>query len=373
MTQNPFGEMFGDIFSLLGRQGPDAWYQAAQQLAASVARGEDGDPNPSPIERPRLEEFAPLVARHVATLLGTDLDPSLEVSNRTALSLAALAQWRPLLEPLVGASGSVPALPDGDEAALVAQMASTLGPLLTGFQTGSIAGHFSERAWSLAALPLPRADGRHLIVLNNLTAFADAWSLGHDEVFVFALAQELVASRVLTQSGTGDALRALLLDAAGEARAVQGDILGRLQSLADGGDLAALMNDPSSLLEGLEVPDDSPATRAINAATAVLAAYFNAVAQSVTETLLGPRPALAEAVLRHRLSDARGEDAAAALFGISQQGPHVDEAARFVATLAAAHGLEVFGALLRVDGLATDAELREPEAWLERVTSSPLA
>jgi uncharacterized protein (DUF2342 family) len=374
VSQNPFGDMFGDIFSLLGRQGPDAWFQAAQQLAVSVARGEDGDPNPSPIERQKLEEFAPLVARHVAALAGADVDPSVEAVNRTALTLAALAQWRPLLEPLAAGPAAPPAVAaDDGESALVAQIAGTIGPLFTGFQTGSVAGHFSERAWSLAVLPLPRTDERHLLVVNNLAAFADAWSLERDEVYVFALAQEFIASLVLGQPGTGDALRALLLDAVTEAREVQGDVLGRLQALAEGGDLESLMSDPSSLLEGLAVPADSAATRAINAATAVLAAYFSAAAQALTETLLGPRPALAEAFARHRRSDARGEDAAAALFGISLQGPHHDQAARFVDAVRRAHGLEAFSALLRVDGLASAAELADPESWYRRVTTSPLA
>ena len=51
MTGNPFGEMFGDIFSMLGQQGPDAWFTTATQLALNIARGEDSDPNPLPIER----------------------------------------------------------------------------------------------------------------------------------------------------------------------------------------------------------------------------------------------------------------------------------------------------------------------------------
>jgi hypothetical protein len=35
--------MFGDIFSMLGQQGPDAWFTTATQLALNIARGEDGD------------------------------------------------------------------------------------------------------------------------------------------------------------------------------------------------------------------------------------------------------------------------------------------------------------------------------------------
>src|SRR5665213_318538 len=50
--------MFGDIFSMLSQQGPDAWFTTATQLALNIARGDDGDPNPQPIERQLLEALA---------------------------------------------------------------------------------------------------------------------------------------------------------------------------------------------------------------------------------------------------------------------------------------------------------------------------
>jgi uncharacterized protein (DUF2342 family) len=373
VTTNPFGDMFGDIFSMLGQQGPDAWYTTATQLGLNIARGDDGDPNPQPIERQRLEELAPLVARHVDALFGVSREPSIVAANRSTLTTAALEQWRPLMVPLIDTSP--PPTDDLDVAGnqLMAQIASTIGPLFTGFQMGSVAGHFSARAWSLAVLPLPRVDEQRLLVVNNLATFASEWSLERDEVYVFALAQEFVASLVLTQPGTGDALRALLIDTVNEAKAVQGDLMGRLQSMMESGDINEMMSDPASLLDGIPVPEESDATRAINAATGVLLAFFGAAAKEITETLLGPRPALVEAYARHRRSDARGEDAAAALFGITTQGPHHDAATAFVATLAAEHSLSVFGALLRVDGLPSASELYDPAAWYERVTNSPLA
>ncbi len=374
MTTNPFGDMFGDIFSLLSQQGPDAWYTTATQLALNIARGDDNDPNPLPFERQRLEELAPLVGRHVDALFGVSSEPTVAAVNRSALTLAALEQWRPLMAPMLAKTAPTPGA-DLDLAGsdLLAQLSSTIGPLFAGFQMGSVAGHFSARAWSLAVLPLPRIDGRRLLVVNNMAAFAQEWSLERDEVFVFALAQEFVASQVLTQPGTGDALRALLIDAVNEAAAVQGDFLEHLQRMMETGDIAEIMSHPETLLEGIAVPEESDATRAINAAASVLLAFFGAAAQDITEKLLGPRPALAEAYARHRRSDARGEDAAAALFGIATQGPHHDAAASFVATLAEAHTLSVFGALLRVDGLPSASELDDPAAWYERVTNSPLA
>jgi uncharacterized protein (DUF2342 family) len=105
----------------------------------------------------------------------------------------------------------------------------------------------------------------------------------------------------------------------------------------------------------------------------VLSAFFDAAAAAITTAILGPRPLLSEAWRRHRFSDARGEDAAAALFGISNQGPHHDLARNFVALVTREHTMGAFSALLRVDGLPSDAELSEPSGWYERVSNSPLA
>ncbi len=374
MTTNPFGDMFGDIFSMLSQQGPDAWFTTATQLALNIARGDDGDPNPQPIERQRLEELAPLVGRHVDALFGASSEASVVAVNRSALTIAALEQWRPLMKPMIpNAPASTSEELDESSNQLIAQISSTIGPLFAGFQMGSVAGHFSARAWSLAVLPLPRLNDQHLLVVNNLANFATEWSLERDEVYVFALAQEFVASLVLTQPGTSDALRALLIDTVNEANAIQGDLMERLQTMMESGDINEMMSNPESLLDGIEVPEESDATRAVNAAASVLLAFFSAAAHDITEKLLGPRPALAEAYTRHRRSDARGEDAAAALFGISTQGPHHDAATAFVSTLVAEHSLSVFGALLRVDGLPSASELDDPNAWYERVTNSPLA
>src|SRR5665213_481309 len=102
--------MFGDIFSMLSQQGPDAWYATASQLALNIARGDDGDPNPLPIERQRLEELAPLVGRHVDALFGVSSEATVTAVNRSALTIAALEQWRPIMQPMV----AQPALPSED-------------------------------------------------------------------------------------------------------------------------------------------------------------------------------------------------------------------------------------------------------------------
>jgi uncharacterized protein (DUF2342 family) len=367
------GNMFGDLFALLGQQGPDAWFVNASQLALNVARGADGDPNPLPAERQRLEELAPLVGRHVDALFTLAASYEVNAVNRSGLTVLALEQWKPLLTPLVQNSSGTPDLSGIEGGAMMAQVASALGPLFFGFQLGSVAGHFAERAWSLGVLPLPRTTRQKTFVVNNLHTFADEWSLHRDVLYTFALAREFVADVILNQPGTGDALRALLLDAVHEAAAAQANIVTRLQGMMNPETMASLMSDPEQLLEGIALPEATAVSGAINAATAALAAYFDAAALTITETMHGPQPTLREAWQRYRRTDARGEDAAAALFSIALQGPHHDEAQEFVRSLIETHGLGVFDAFLRVDGLPSATELRQPQQWLERVSNSPLA
>jgi uncharacterized protein (DUF2342 family) len=210
------------------------------------------------------------------------------------------------------------------------------------------------------------------ICSTNVATFANEWSLDTDAAFVFALALEIVADVVLTQPGLGDALRALLLDSTKESMSFQGDVMHKLRGMM-GQDATALMGDPSALVDELGTLGETAATNAINAAVAVLLCFFEAAALSVVTAMFGPQPAVAEAWRRYRLSDAQGEDGAAALFGISNHGPHHELAKKFVDSLEAAHSLRVFDAFLRVDGLPTWAELASPDAWYERITTSPLA
>jgi len=77
--------------------------------------------------------------------------------------------------------------------------------------------------------------------------------------------------------------------------------MGRLQDHDESGDINEMNERPRVRCStAFNVPEESDATRAINAATSVLLAFFCFAAQDITERLLGPRPALAEAYARHR-------------------------------------------------------------------------
>jgi uncharacterized protein (DUF2342 family) len=243
---------------------------------------------------------------------------------------------------------------------------------MAGFQLGSVAGHYSERAWGLD-LALPRHDETHRICVNNVDAFATEWSLDPQAVDAYAVAREFAAAAILSRPGTGDALRALLLDTVTETARVQGTLFDKMRELGAGGDPSELMANPERLLEGIVPAVESHATRSLNAACATLTAAFDAIALDVVTTLFGPQSSLAEARRRYRLSDARGEDAAGALMGISTQGDHVVAATEFVTAITQQHGLAACDAFMRVDGLVTADELNAPDDWWRRVSTSPLA
>jgi len=376
VSDTPFGNFgfMGDLMKMLGQQGPNSWLETARALALNIARGDDADPNPLPVERQRLEQYGPLVARHIEMLLGVPQVTPARAATRTELSEAALRDWSPLVAP----HANTPAAPaetsdDNPLAPMLAQLGAAMGPLFIGFQLGSVAGHFSETAWSLGAIPLPRENDERAIIVNNIARFADEWSLDHDQVMIYAVAYEHTAATYLRQDGTGTALRALLIDAVQDAQAAQGDIMGRLTGLMQGGDISELMSNPEQLLDGIELGEETPATIAIDAASVCLRATFDFIASHVTHSIVGPTPLLDEALRRHQRSDAKGEESAAALFGISIRGSRVDVAEQFVREVVTTWGIEELTRLFQIDGLPSAEELLQPAAWRSRVTQSPFA
>jgi uncharacterized protein (DUF2342 family) len=257
-------------------------------------------------------------------------------------------------------------------APMLSQMSAVIGPLFGGFQLGSAAGHFTQHAWSLGVLALPRRDRVARVHLGTIATFAADWSLDLDAALTFTAAFELAAAAILSQPGVADATGALLLDALADARQQQRSMFDQLGGLmgAGGFDPDA---DPATFLDSLHEPTATPATLALEAYTATLREWCLVVASDVTTAMVGSATAPLEAVRRHIASDARGEEAAAALFGLSVRGETVSLAREFVHAIVRDYGRDALDTLTRVDGAPTQEELRQPSAWFERVTHSPLA
>lgn len=374
---NGFEGLLGDLLKAMGGAPAAAWYEAAKALALSVVNDEEESRNPDPVARIRLEELAGVVSMHLGELMSSTVEPAAEPATRATWALAALENWRPRLEPLVSAASVAPATSEEDDptSALLGRFAAAMGPMFLGLQVGSTAGHLAERALGSSAFPLPwPASPRALVVVRNVAAFASDWSIDADAASAFTLARELAARATYGRAATAARVEALLAAATSAQMAAQRSLLERLQDASSPDDLSRLLGDPTELLgdlPGLDALAAGPEHDALNAAVTALGAYFDEVAGRVAERMLGSSGQLAEAWHRHRAGDAKGVEAAGALFGLDLSRERVDLGRAFVDGVIEREGFDALSRLTAsAAGLPTPAEIVAPGLWLER-TSLP--
>jgi len=123
LGDDPFKGMpfFGDLAKMLQKQGPVSW-EAAGQLALSIASGGESEPNVDPMERIRLEQLARVAELQVADASGLTPSPSgrgvtvLPVT-RTQWVQHSLDAYRPLFERLATSLAAPPTPPDAADPA----------------------------------------------------------------------------------------------------------------------------------------------------------------------------------------------------------------------------------------------------------------
>ena len=376
---NPFdGGLLGDLLKVLsGQAGGSPWFESAKALALGVASGEQPDANPDPLERIALEQVADVAARHVGELTGQPVTADgLTPVGQGAWALAQLDAWRPQIEAVIEAQSASAATSlaqmsgeDGEMPAMFGQLAATLGPMLLGMQFGSAAGHLAERALGSYALPLPWPGGSPLLLVpENIGAFAEDWSIPLDEAQLFAVTRELAGRTVLSSPAVADRIHELLGVAMRDALGAQSSLLEKLTSGADPEMLATLMGDPEALMGDLATPQGLESAARLTAVTTALGAYLDHLAGTVAGRLTASHALLVEAWRRHRITDAKGEQAAGGLFGLDLSAHEVERGEAFVVGVLERAGDDGLSRLLEGGAvLPTPAEVDAPGLWLERI------
>ena len=376
---NPFDAgLLGDLLKVLsGQAGGSAWFETAKALALGVASGEQPDANADPLERIAVEQVADVAARHVGELTGQPVSADgLTTVGRGAWALAQLDAWRPQIESVIEAQSASAASSlaqlggeDGEMPAMFGQLAATLGPMLLGMQFGSAAGHLGERALGSYALPLPWPAGAALLLVPaNIAAFAEDWSIPLEEARLFAVARELAGRTILSSPAVADRLGELLGAAMRDALGAQSSLLEKLGSGGDPDMLASLMGDPEALMSELATPQGLESAARLTAVTTALAAYVDHVAATVAGRLTASHALLVEAWRRHRITDAKGEQAAGGLFGLDLSAAEVERGEAFVSGVIERSGEDGLARLLEGGAvLPTPAEVDAPGLWLERI------
>ena len=389
---DPFQGLLQDLLKLIGGSatGATAWLDAARSLAHGVATDGQPEPNIEPLTRIAFEELGRVAELHVAeaTGLGFERTPTLSAVGRGAWALKALDAWAPTLARMVEAQRSAPPPPgpvpgedalspalfedlgEGGFEQLLGRFATTMGPVLMGMQFGSAAGHLAQRALGQYALALPWPPASEVLVVpENISTFADDWSLPSEETRLWVCVRELTAHAVLQRTHVAERIRALVDALTVETVATHQGLAERLGSQAgDPEALQRLMSDPESLLADLLTPGQRRTSEDLVALTTALTAYVDHVTGRVAGTLTGSATALGEAWYRHRIEESSAEQAAGSLFGLDLGRQQVDRGAAFVDGVVERAG-EAGLARLWDDPrhLPTPAEVDAPGLWLERI------
>lgn len=401
-SANPLQNLLGDLLKVVGGAGGGMppWWEAAKSLAYGVATDGAPEANADPLERIRLGDLARVAELHVGELTGLPVSTGIKpltfaATGRGAWAIRTLEAWRTHLEAMVkaqeNAAGPMAGMPglagmaglttpeEGEEGSaeglqeLLGRFAVTMGPVLMGLQFGSTAGHLARRALGQYAVPLPWPPSDELLIVPvNVVAFAKDWSLPENETELWACIRELTAHAVLSRPYVSTNITQLLAEATTEAVSFQNELTERFSGqMEDPEALQHLMSDPESLLSDLLAPGNRAGSSQSNRLTAITTAiggYVDHVTSRIAERLTASSQTLSEAWYRYRIADAKGEKAAAALFGIDVGREQVDRGAAFVKGVVERAGEEGLARLwISERNLPTPAEVDAPGLWLERI------
>jgi putative hydrolase len=390
----PFGEgpgndpfkgvpIFGDLARLFQQQGPVGW-DAARQLARSVATDGGAEPNVDPMERIKIEQLARVAELQVGTVTGLPATTSgtgiaIVPVTRGQWADATLDAWRPLFEHLAGALEEQPsadaAQPDpSDPLGFMAPLMQMIGPMMLGMTAGSMVGHLARRSFGQYDLPIPRPASDQLMVIPaNLDEFGAEWSIPADDLRLWICLQEVAVHTVLRVPHVRARLDDLLLRYVSSFEPDTGALEERFGSLELGdpssmAGLQSLFGDPQVLLGAMQSPAQRELLPGFEALVSAIVGYVDRVVDLAGQRLLQNRGMLAEAVRRRRVEADPSDRFVDRLFGLELTQAAYDRGNAFVAGVVERAGDDGLVRLWESERtLPTPAELDAPGLWLARI------
>ena len=379
---------FGDLAKMLSTQGPVSW-EAAGQLALSIASGGESEPNVDPMERITLEQLARVAELQVAAATG--LTPSATGRGVTILPVTR-TQWvqrsmdayKPLFERL---ATSLTPDPDaavepiendpfggGDPGAWMAPLMAMIGPMMLGMTAGSMLGHLSRRSFGQYDLPVPRPEGDELLlVVANLEAFGAEWSLPADDLRLWVCLHEITHHAVMNVPHVRARLDSLLIEYVSSFDPDPGALESRLGDVdPTSGDALAhfqnVMGDPEALLGAVRSPAQLELLPRLEALVAVIVGYVDHVMDQVGGRLIGSYEMVTEALRRRRVTADESDRFVERLLGLELGQDQYERGEAFIAGIVQRAGTEVLERLWADEAdLPTPAEITAPGLWLARI------
>ena len=382
---NPFEGMpiFGDLARLFSQQGPVGW-DAARQLAYTVATDGGQEANVDPLERIKIEQLARVAELQVGAttglaVSGTGKGISITPVTRTQWVTATLDAWRPMFETLAGAlhdPDQPPLTPDqSDPLGFMAPLLQMVGPMMLGMTAGSMVGHLARRSFGQYDLPIPRSPSDELmVVVANVDEFGQQWSLPPDDLRLWVCLQEVATHTVLRIPHVRTRLDGLIRAYAGGFEPDANALENRLGSLdvSDPTSMAdiqtSLFGDPEVLLGAIQSPAQRELLPRLEALVSAVVGYVDHVMDQIGHGLIGDYPMLSEALRRRRVDADASDRFVERLFGLELTQASYDRGSAFVAGVTERAGADGLARLWESERtLPTPAELGAPGLWLARI------
>lgn len=393
---DPFGGMpfFGDLAKMLGRQGPIAW-DAARQIAHTIATEGESEPNVDPMARMQVEQLARVAELQIAGVSGIEPAHGTGISvvpvTRTQWVARTLDEHRPRFERLAHTLGTdddgdpataVTAEPDPTDVeatgAWLGQLMGMLQPMTLGMAAGSMIGHLAARSFGQYDLPLPRRAGSDIMVqIGAIDAFAADWGLGADDVRLWVCLHDVAHHAVLGIPHVGERMEELVDSYMTGFRTDPGGLERALDDIdpSDPSGLEAvqrMFTDPEVLMGASASPAQDEVRPRLDALVAVVIGWVDHVMDRVGGGLVGSYPQVTEAMRRRRIETSPADRYVERLFGLDLTRDRVDLGAAFVDGVVDRAGEEGLARLWRrVEHLPTPAELEAPGLWLARIDIDP--
>ncbi|MHB1535800.1 MAG: zinc-dependent metalloprotease [Acidimicrobiales bacterium] len=381
----PFDDLMRNLARMFTSQGPINW-EIARQLAQWTATGGQGDVNPDPGARIRLEELLRVAELQVGDITGLPTPGSgmlrVRAVSRSEWALLTLDAWRPLLERLAGAmnagGGATLIAPPDPEAVtadpmgqLLGNLPQVLGPFLFGMQSGAMVGQLAARAMGQYDLPMPRpATDELLFVPRTIDGFASDWSLAADDIRLWICLREVTAHAVLGRPHVRSRLDEMIGAYVGAFRPDPSVLEDRLGGI-DPTDMAAMqsiLGDPEALLGEMQSDEQRRLQVPLQALLAAIAGYVDHVMATVGRRLIASYEPLTEALHRRRLEEEPGGRMLGQLLGVTLDAAGYERGQAFVRGVLERAGEEGLGRLWGSSReLPTAAELDAPGLWLARI------
>jgi putative hydrolase len=383
--------IFGDLAKLLQQQGSVNW-ELARQTAAAIATEGKSEPNVDPVDRMQLEQLARVAELHIA-----QATPLPVTASGRPLSILPVTRWmwvtrtlddyRPLLDRLAQGlgpdkhmppAGADPAALEGFEgdpfAAMMGPLMQLIGPVMLGVSSGSMLGHLARRTLGQYDLPIPRpASDELMIVLANVDAFGESWSLPRDDLRLWVCLHAVAHHAVLGAPHIRQRLDSLLHEYVSGFEPDPGALEQRLGDI-DPSDPNAMrsmqeaLGDPQALLGAMQSDAQRALRPHLDALVAVIVGYVDYVMDTTGEGLVSSYSMVTEAVRRHRVEADASDRFVERLLGLDLSQATYERGAAFVAGVVERAGAEGLDRLWVSDReLPTPAEVDAPGLWLARI------